>query len=216
MTYPLDTRAETFAAEMPGYFLGQYFGASVLTALVEGILAPFEDVETAIQTLTGYFGVDNAVGDWLDAVGENVGERRDGKTDADYRRAIRTRVRINRSRGTADDLFGVISSYLADAPESFRLYEWSGAFDIFVADATYQEDVATLRRVVDASKVAGVNASVIYMASELEDYAATGPGTGVGPFVADYDGAAISGVAVLNTEHSGTITGDRAYLTGRT
>lgn len=51
--------------------------------------------------------LDNAAGVWLDKIGVIVREPREGRGDDDYRKAIRVRILINRSKGRAVDVIAV-------------------------------------------------------------------------------------------------------------
>lgn len=68
-------------------------------------------------------------GDLLDKIGSRVGELRGGRADTNYRAAIRIRVRVNRSRGKAEDVLQVailasingLPSYVEYYPASFQV-----------------------------------------------------------------------------------------------
>lgn len=75
---------------------------------VEGILKalckPIDSIDTATLAVLQARLLDSAADDALDQLGGLVGESRNGRGDADYRAAIRLRIRINRSYGRATDM----------------------------------------------------------------------------------------------------------------
>jgi len=73
--------------------------AGRLVAIVGGVADALQAAEDELDALAGVFDIDNATGPVLDLVGLRVGEARDGRVDAVYRRFIRARIQRNRSRG---------------------------------------------------------------------------------------------------------------------
>jgi hypothetical protein len=70
------------------------------------------------------------IGDQLDKWGGLVGESRGGLEDDDYRRFIRARVLVNRSKGSTDELVKIMQ--LVTAPSTVRRYELPPAgFELF-------------------------------------------------------------------------------------
>ncbi len=71
-------------------------------------------VEDALKQLfTGYW-IEYAVGSQLDALGKLVGQKRQGFIDDDYRRLIRAKISVNRSKGRIEDLIKVSDLVLDD------------------------------------------------------------------------------------------------------
>ena len=73
--------------------------AARLAALVGAYGDVVQATEDELAALSGVFDVDDATGPILDLIGLRVGEARDGRVDAVYRRFIRARIQRNRSRG---------------------------------------------------------------------------------------------------------------------
>lgn len=75
--------------------------------LVAALATPAQALEDALWQLLVQRTVDTAIGVQLDVIGRVVGQSRDGLGDDSYRRYIRARISVNRSRGTLGDLLGV-------------------------------------------------------------------------------------------------------------
>lgn len=83
---------------------GQFENSPKLRAMLEGIVAPLEALESDIDALIADRWIDTAEGIQLDGCGYIVGEKREGRSDDDYRKAIKFRVFANTSKGTPADL----------------------------------------------------------------------------------------------------------------
>lgn len=92
----------------------QFIGKTKVEALVDALLAPIQDLETALWDLLTKRQLDTAEGQQLDDIGEIVGEQRNGRIDTDYRRFISARIAVNRSRGTIPELLSITESILDD------------------------------------------------------------------------------------------------------
>lgn len=75
----------------------------ILTALLNRV----QELEDASWALLTNMSVLLATGDLLDKLGKLVGEPRLGRSDADYRVAIKLQIRTLRSRGRATDIIDV-------------------------------------------------------------------------------------------------------------
>lgn len=86
-------------------FRGKPRFAALIRALVSGVQTLEDDADDLITLRT----LDAATGASLDQYGAIVGEQRGALADDDYRRFIRARILINRSRGTPDDLAAILA-----------------------------------------------------------------------------------------------------------
>lgn len=128
-----------------------------------------QDLETALFELLEERWIDSAVGAQLDILGRLVGVDRESLDDTAFRSAILVRIAINRSSGTAPDVFGILETtdptnvfrYLRSATTTGRPYA------DFVVEAIYPATVPatneTLVAVVREAKAAGVNAQMHYL-----------------------------------------------------
>ncbi len=85
-----------------------------ITKLIRALVEPVQDVENVLQQLYTERYVDTAVGDQLDILGALVGQLRLGLEDEPYRRVIRARISVNRSKGTIADVINVASLIIYD------------------------------------------------------------------------------------------------------
>lgn len=69
--------------------------------------AQLTQIEAELGELIRMRHLDLASGVWLDLLGEIVGEPRKGRLDADYRRYIRIRILVNRSKGKLGDFYAI-------------------------------------------------------------------------------------------------------------
>lgn len=67
-----------------------------------------------------YRDIDNAKGMTLDRIGKNVSEQRRTEDDEEYRKFIKTRIRINRSDGDIETLNDIAESLLGSSFLGFR------------------------------------------------------------------------------------------------
>lgn len=84
--------------------------SATLNLLVRANAAGIQQVEDAFQQILTLRWIDTASGAQLDMLGRTVGQDRGGRTDDVYRIWLRARVRLNRTRGTPEDLISVFSA----------------------------------------------------------------------------------------------------------
>jgi hypothetical protein len=85
-----------------------------ITLLLRAIVGSVQTLEDAFQQLLTERGVDTAVGAQLDVLGRIVGQERAGMLDDDYRRLVRARISVNRSKGTIADVISVADLIVDD------------------------------------------------------------------------------------------------------
>lgn len=90
----------------------QFRGKVKIEALLSALVAPCQDLEDALYALLTERDVETAVGQQLDDLGLIVGELRQGRDDDTYRRFVRARISVNKSKGTALDVLSVASLVL--------------------------------------------------------------------------------------------------------
>lgn len=90
----------------------QFRGKVNVEAFVAAVCQPGQDLEDALWDLYSERDVNTAVGDQLDDVGGIVGEERQGRDDDTYRRFVRAKISVNKSKGTALDVLTVASLVL--------------------------------------------------------------------------------------------------------
>lgn len=77
--------------------------------ILKALLSRVQELEDAAWTLLTNMSVLVATGNLLDKLGKLVGEPRLGRSDGDYRVAIKLQIRTLRSRGRATDIIDIIT-----------------------------------------------------------------------------------------------------------
>jgi hypothetical protein len=109
---PLDLTTFDHAAQalarLPSYLQKQRW-QDLLTVLADEVA----EVDDALVAVATQLHLDEAEGDMLDLIGDEVNEDRNGLEDDDYRYRIRLRIFANRSRGLAEDVI-TLARYVVD------------------------------------------------------------------------------------------------------
>ncbi len=98
------TSHEDAAAEL---LTDRFRGKLVIDGVVRALAKQKDGEESIIWDVLEGRTLDDAEGVWLDFLGKIAGELRRGRSDTDYRYAIRVRIRVNRSKGRAVDVIDV-------------------------------------------------------------------------------------------------------------
>ncbi len=88
--------------------IDQFRGQHSVRGILNSFLSQVQEVEDATFAVISGRILDAAVDAQLDSLGDLVGEPRKGRSDTDYREAIRLRIRVNRSNGRAEDVIDVV------------------------------------------------------------------------------------------------------------
>lgn len=154
------------ATRMLARRLSQYRGKSNFEAVLRIFGAEIQELEDATWELQSFVGrnVNAASGHLLTLFGKLVGEPYgNSANDFEYRLRIRARIKANRSRGTAEDVYAVFAALLgAVTMQTATLtYEpgYPAAFVLRISDYSLVSTlVATFARFLYDSKAAGVYA----------------------------------------------------------
>jgi hypothetical protein len=190
---------------MPGYVMAQYFEEPALKAFLEALLESAQEIETALLALRTQFRPSDAEGFFLDLLGEDVGESRDGRPDLTYALAIAARLRINRSSGTWDQIIEVALILSGDptAPVHVaNLGNMTGEITVY-ADVS-ELDAAVINRLLQSMVAAGGRLYYIYLLADADGTFTFTSGnkirpaetTGFGDDVAGGVGGVLAGVFV--------------------
>lgn len=184
-----------------GVLITQYQDSPRLKSFICGILAPLQEIENVVNfTLTDVLDIETAEGVHLDLIGAIVGEPRAGFSDADYRRALRVRILVNRSDGKAEQMIRVVTLWTDGADVEIGEFP-PAAMEITTLD--YAADpVRLFSRLVDA-KAAGVSLAYIYSVDAADTYTLSGT----------YDTLETSSTTGLGSTHTAT-GGDLAGVLG--
>lgn len=109
-----------------------------------------QQLEIEYFNLLDSLGIESAVDYGLDLIGKEVGELRQGKNDADYRDAIITRIFINNSSGTPEEVIAAtIQITKADTVKYSEQYPAGVVLEIIGAD--YLPKVPIIKKTLPAA-----------------------------------------------------------------
>ncbi len=116
-----------------------------ISKLLTALLTPVQDVENALQQLLTERSVDVAVGEQLDVLGRLVGQLRGGYEDDLFRRLIRARISVNRSKGTISDVL-TVSELVIDDDTATREVDNQGMACVVlrILGAPLEDDIADI------------------------------------------------------------------------
>lgn len=132
--------------------LGEDFNSQrVIRGILAGWLAPAVEIEAVFLAMLAALDLEttqNPAG--LEVLGAYVGESRRGRGLETFREAIKVRIRINRSRGKAEDMIEVVALLVDD----FRYLEYYPAS--VIVDADRPQDAALFADAMRRTKPGGV------------------------------------------------------------
>ncbi len=102
---------------------GQFESSPLLQEVVAAMVAPLTVLEADADAIRQYRWIDSAIGVQLDGCGDIVGERRNGRTEDEYREALRFRVFVNISKGTPTDIIYALD-YITKADSVQYMESW--------------------------------------------------------------------------------------------
>jgi hypothetical protein len=154
MTLTLKT---THAQEARDRLVEQFKGKVNLPAVLDAFSAQTQDDEAVYFDLLINRALATSVGVQLDGLGDIVGEERLGRSDDDYRLAIRAQIRKNVTSGTGDEILSIIALLTSNTHE---LIEYFPAGLKIVFDDELPEDPIQLAG--NLGVAAGVRGSIEY------------------------------------------------------
>ena len=89
----------------------QYRDKPKFKGIIESMNAQADDLETAIFEIRDNFWLETSEGVQLDVIGIIVGEERLGKSDTDYRNAIKSRIIINNGSGESETIIFAFTQF---------------------------------------------------------------------------------------------------------
>jgi hypothetical protein len=137
----------------------------IYMALLNAFTTPAKEIEDTAFDFIERFWRDHARGHQLTLLGKMIGQQREGKDDYSMIRANAARVLINKSAGTVEEIYAIISAYAAEGagdhlrvvthpPKSFTIYMPGGV--------TSEDEAVDISRIIGQITDAGVNASFVY------------------------------------------------------
>jgi hypothetical protein len=147
----------------------QYKEKPILKDILDAFSEEVQEAENAINSSFGKLDIDNNSNNQLDKIGDIVGERRSGKDDTSYRLAIKARIAINTSTGTAEEIISIFKLFTgATKVQYFDLYPAAIQIMGNVPIPVEIEDV--LRFAIESSLVAGVRLELIGSFDDTEAF----------------------------------------------
>lgn len=91
-----------------------------LRKLLANLVAPVQEAASVAYDIYRSDDLDTAADAQLDTLGAIVGEKREGRTDAAYRVAIRARIAINLATGTPNEVLDIMRAVVGEPGELFE------------------------------------------------------------------------------------------------
>lgn len=152
------TKRTTVIADGIARLTSAFTHKPVITGILKSALSSVQDLENVIWTVI-YSKLITAnpppSGDALDKLGAIVGETRNGRTDATYFPAVLLRIRVNKSRGLAEDIIQISNTV---NPAVYTDQYGTAAWLLETWDLTV--DVNAYLKMLSDAKAAGVRGVV--------------------------------------------------------
>jgi hypothetical protein len=113
--------AAEMLARLPEQFRRKTDNPNHNEKLLLAVAEQVQSLETACQQALIQRTIDRSIGAQLDDIGELVGERRNGLDQETYRRRLRARVAVHRSKGTIEDVIRVTNLVVFDDAARIRI-----------------------------------------------------------------------------------------------
>lgn len=153
---------ENHVEEGQALVLDRFKSGAVLGGILKALLNQVQALEDALQDITSERWLTTAVGAQLDALGQIVGEYRDGREDEDYRFALTLRIRINRSQGRVLDIFEVLNLL---APISTFIYRenYPAGFEVEQIEPLTAERLRIIVRALKQTKAIATYGTFVHI-----------------------------------------------------
>jgi len=156
----------------------QFKGKEKIEAFISAFLNQIQLIEDTLEQLLNDRTIDLSSGENLDLIGRIVGQPREGRTDANYRPWIKARILINKSSGTAEEIYEALRLILIDFPNfDMRLIdEYPAGFRLQAITALGSLDPDVIFDILNQMRAAAVDISFAYNVSEPIFKFDSGPG----------------------------------------
>lgn len=185
------SKKTTHVAEGVSNLVSQFQTKPRIVSLTSIYLKQIQEAEDALSDLLTETDLDNAADIHLDNIGAIVGEPRLGRSDSQYRTAIRARILLNISNGTIEDMIALVIASTG-LPVTIEITEYFPAsftariiepIDPLVVDT---DDIAAL---ISSGKPAGVGGHLDFFEGTGTPFQFNGP-AGSGFDEGEYGGGA--------------------------
>ncbi len=167
----------------------QIAGKSNMRKWLSALLRPFQRLEDALWQIYTLTDVDTATDAALVLLGKLVGEPDTGLDDETYRRRIRARIAVNRSKGRTEDLYTVALSVLGTTTVVVQVADdWPAGVIVTLIGAVTQATADAMIDLLRQAAPVGVRVNLEYTLSDTEDAFTfdVGPGFDVGLLGGDF------------------------------
>lgn len=147
MIYPVKNTKQV--EDSKALLLSQWRNSPNIQILMETYSEQIQAIENEWFELMEALGIDTAHDYALDIVGKKVGELRQGKNDIDYRNAILTKIFINTSSGTPDEVIAA-AIQITGATEINYSEQYPAEVVLEVIGAEYISKAATIKKTLPA------------------------------------------------------------------
>ena len=163
--------------EAQGNLLDQFQNKENLVLLLHGYIKEIAALEAVMfQLLEERLPISAAEGEQLDGIGQIVGEERQGRSDADYREALSTRINLNLSGGTVEDLIKMVQGVMGSGYTAQINDYYPAALEVVINEAVDASfDPTNLNNFLESARAAGVGLNLLYATSHAFTFD-VGPG----------------------------------------
>jgi hypothetical protein len=123
-----------------------------LYALITALVDQLQDIEEGALELKSVRSIDNSEGVQLDILGLLIGVDREGRTDAEYRLALKNQIFINTSSGEPESIITFIE-FLTDGTEVILKELFPAAFQVYTNGPVFPSNIHQL---INNTRAAGV------------------------------------------------------------
>jgi hypothetical protein len=135
---PEITQITTHVTDARARIIHQFRGLTDYQTILDAIVDQIQDFEDGAFDLFDLLDIDVMTGVNLDTIGEIVGEARQGKTDANYRIAIRQAITTRYGSGTPDELITLFQYLTGSTLANIDYYErYPAGYGIYGDVASY-------------------------------------------------------------------------------
>ncbi len=149
---PEMTKITTHVADAQGRLPEQFKTAGNFKNLIAAFAESTQDFEDLVYPLFTLLDIDAMEGVQLDGIGSIVGEDRLGRSDAEYRAAIRIRITLNVSSGEPETVISLFKSLTNPTGAIDYFEDYPAGYVIFGDGDQYAELLAAM----EAASPAGV------------------------------------------------------------
>lgn len=148
MSYPVEKTTQV--NEMKDLLLYQFSNSPNILKWFEIWGEQVQELEAEWFDLIESLGIDTAYGFGLDLIGKEVQELRQGKNDTDYRNAILTKIFINNSSGTPEEVISA-TRQITGASSVYYSEQYPAGVVLEIIGAEYVSKAPIIKQTVPAA-----------------------------------------------------------------